>query len=113
MQAEWVRGAITQSAVNVYYLLDDRTTDQHIAELIAGKREKVARATGDTQPAQQPIDTFDIARQLGDGQVTAPHQTTPAADRAAAPRVDPEVDTAQVDDVEGYDVPAPAASDGG
>ena len=41
-------------------------------------------ATGDTQSAQYPIDTFEIARRLGDGQTT-----TPAADRAA-PCVDPE-----------------------
>ena len=74
--------------MNVYYLLDDRTIDRRIAELIEGKREKVARATGDTQSAQQLIDTFDIARRLGDGQVTASHQTTPAADRAAPPASD-------------------------
>ena len=63
-----------ESAVNVYYLLDDRTIDSHMAELIESKRSTIDKATGDAQAAQQTISTFDIARKLGGDDANASKQ---------------------------------------
>ena len=61
-----------QNAVNVYYLLDDRTIDRHMADLIEEKRKKIAQATGDTRAAEGEVSTFDVARRLGAGDARTP-----------------------------------------
>jgi hypothetical protein len=60
-----MKPVIFLDSVNVYYLLDDRTIDAHMNELIAPKRSTLEQATGDSKPQKQEVDAMALAHRLG------------------------------------------------